>query len=514
MITGIIREEKYEKNKGISIAMITRNIKEKSKQIQIVSIDQLVPEDHLLRKIDENIDFSFIYDLVKDRYCEDNGRPSIDPVTLIKIPMIQYLYGIRSMRQTVKDIEVNVAYRWFLGLDFFDDVPHFTTFGKNYKRRFEGTDLFEQIFSNILNQCMENGYVDTKTVYVDSTHVKARANRNKYVKVEVAKKEAMSYEKQLRKEIDSDREIHGKKPLKDKKDDSDDNGSKGGTGISKVKEIRQSTTDPESGWFRKGEHKEVFAYSIQTACDSHGWILGYEVNPGNDNDKRTFPSFYEKIKPLGFDTLVADRGYKSPSLAKMMIDDGVVPVLPYTRPMSKEGFFYTHEYVYDEYYDCYLCPEGQILRYSTTNKDGYREYKSDPDICANCPNISRCTLNKKHQKLVTRHVWRDYLDVCEDIRHDLYYKEIYKQRKETIERVFGTAKEMHGMRYTHMIGKEKMSMKVGLTYACMNMKKLANMLSNPGKKGKKSRPSSSVFSIFLPLFDSLVIFCRSEPKFA
>ena len=320
--------------------MITKNIKEKGKQVQFVSIDQLVPEDHLLRKIDSTIDFSFIYDLVKDRYSEETGRPSIDPVTLIKIPMLQYLYGIRSMRQTVKEIEVNVAYRWFLGLDFFDDVPHFTTFGKNYKRRFEGTDLFEQIFSNILKQCMDKGYVDTKTVFVDSTHVKARANRNKYVKVEVARKAARSYEKQLREEIDSDREIHGKKPLKDK-DDGNDEGSGTGSSSGGTKETRQSTTDPESGWFRKGEHKEVFAYSIQTACDSHGWVLWYEVNAGNDNDKKTFPSFYEKIKPLGIETLVADRGYKSPALAKMMIDDGVVPVLPYTRPMSKDGFFFS-----------------------------------------------------------------------------------------------------------------------------------------------------------------------------
>ena len=131
--------------------MITKNSQNKG-QMQLVSLDQLVPEDHLLRKIDRYVDFSFIYDLVEDKYSADNGRPSIDPVTLIKIPVIQCMFGIKSMRQTIKEIEVNVAYRWFLGLDFFDDVPHFSTFGKNYKRRFEGTDLFEQIFTHILYQ--------------------------------------------------------------------------------------------------------------------------------------------------------------------------------------------------------------------------------------------------------------------------------------------------------------------------------------------------------------------------
>ena len=94
--------------------MLTSENKKRN-QIQMFCIDDLVPRDHMLRKIENAIDWSFIYDLVKDRYSEDKGRPSIDPVTLIKIPMIQYLYGIRSMRQTIKEIEVNLAYRWFLG---------------------------------------------------------------------------------------------------------------------------------------------------------------------------------------------------------------------------------------------------------------------------------------------------------------------------------------------------------------------------------------------------------------
>ena len=120
--------------------MMTQNTDKKREQIQMFCMDDLVPQDHLLRLIDRAIDWSFIYDLVEEKYCSDNGRPSIDPVVLIKIPFIQYLYGIKSMRQTIKDIEVNVAYRWFLGLEMYDPVPHFSTFGKNYTRRFKDTD--------------------------------------------------------------------------------------------------------------------------------------------------------------------------------------------------------------------------------------------------------------------------------------------------------------------------------------------------------------------------------------
>lgn len=106
--------------------MMTQNADKKREQIQMFCMDDLVPQDHLLRLIDQAIDWSFIYDLVIDKYSADNGRPSMDPVMLIKIPFIQYLYGIRSMRQTVKEINVNVAYRWFLGLEMMDKVPLYT----------------------------------------------------------------------------------------------------------------------------------------------------------------------------------------------------------------------------------------------------------------------------------------------------------------------------------------------------------------------------------------------------
>jgi len=156
--------------------MLQKSQAEGRYQISVVSLDELVPQDHLVRKIENAINFSFIYDLVEDLYSPDNGRPSVDPVVLIKMVFIQYLFGIRSMRQTIKEIETNVAYRWFLGYDFTQPIPHFTTFGKNYVRRFQGTDLFEKIFTRILEEACHHGFVNSSVLYIDSTHVKASAN--------------------------------------------------------------------------------------------------------------------------------------------------------------------------------------------------------------------------------------------------------------------------------------------------------------------------------------------------
>lgn len=455
--------------------MMVKDFKDKREQIQFVSSSSLVPEDHLLRDIERAIDFSFIYDLVEDKYSKDQGRPSIDPVTLIKIPLIQYLFGISSMRQTIKEIQVNAAYRWFLGLDLTEAVPHFSTFGKNYTRRFKGTDLFEQIFQKILEECFESDFVDPSVIFVDATHIKASANRNKSVKV-LSEVQALYYEEDLLKEINEDRERHGKKPFE--KDDEDDDHGEPNTG--KKKAVAQSKTDPESGMFHKGDHKREFAYVSQSACDKNGWILDYTIHPGNEHDSRTFVELYKKLKRYQPMMMVMDAGYKTPAIARMLLLDEVQPLLPYKRPMTKEGFFRKYEYVYDEYYDCYICPNNKILKYSTTNREGYREYKSKSEICQSCPYLPKCTQSKNHVKVVTRHVWEDYLETCEDIRHTLGMKEWYGRRKETIERVFGTAKEYHGMRYTRYTGKALMEMKVGLTFAVINLKKLAKMKKRCG----------------------------------
>ena len=198
--------------------MLSKQEKEKRQEAVMLIMDDMIPEDHILKQIDKYVDFDFIYELVKDMYCLDNGRPSIDPVILIKIQLIQCLFGIKSMRQTIKDIEVNIAYRWFLGLGIKEKFLHFSTVEKNYERRFKGINLYEEIFSIVLGKCIETGKVDKSIIFIDSTHVKAAANNKKFTNEEV-KRTAKYYEESLKEEINKDREEHNKKPLKEKDDE-------------------------------------------------------------------------------------------------------------------------------------------------------------------------------------------------------------------------------------------------------------------------------------------------------
>lgn len=149
------------------------------------SLEELVPETSLFRKIDKFIDFTFIYEIVKDKYSLENGRPSLDPVILFKLFFIQVLDGLKSMRKTCEKVKVDAEYRWFLGIPFGEEAPHFTTFSQNYLRRYQGSDVFETIFTKIVEQAISAGLVPGKTLFTDSTHKKANANKNRYGEVVV-----------------------------------------------------------------------------------------------------------------------------------------------------------------------------------------------------------------------------------------------------------------------------------------------------------------------------------------
>lgn len=427
-----------------------------------VSVDDLVPKDHLVRKIDATIDFSFIYALVEDLYSPV-GRPSIDPVVLIKMTFIQYVFGIRSMRQTIQEIETNAAYRWFLGFSFQDKVPHFSTFGKNYERRFKDTDLFEQIFYRILREVANRKLLSPEHVFIDSTHVKASANKRKFEK-KMVRKETRAYEEQLQEEINRDREEHGKKPFPPEKFQQEE-----------MKEIKESTTDPDSGYYVKDERTKQFAYSFHLASDRNGFVVGTAVTPGNVHDSRLLEPMVQEIiahigKPLA---VAADAAYKNPFIARFLLLNEMTPALPYTRPRTKKGYLKKSEFVYDSERDCYMCPEGQALAYRTTTKEGYRQYTSDPMRCVDCPLLQQCTQSQNHQKMVQRHIWENYVEEADRLRLLPEVREIYGRRKETIERVFADGKEKHGMRWTTLRGLKKLSMQAMLTSAAMNLKKLA-----------------------------------------
>ena len=447
------------------------------REVAVTDIEALVPENHLVRKIEKVMDYEWIYERVAPYYsAAKNVRPGTDPVVLVKMVLLQHLFGIPSLRQTYQRACDTISYRWFLGYGLLDKLPHFATVSYAFCRRFP-EELATEIFEHILNKALNNHMVDSSMVFIDGTHIKASANKKKYQKEQVAKA-ARVYAKRLREEVNEERMKLGKAPVEEEDEDDDSHGDGGTT------EQVVSTTDPECGMYH-------------TVCDRHGMVLGVEGTAGNVHDSVAWDSVYEQVTSRfpEIQYVTMDAGYKQPWIAKRILEDGRLPILPYTRPHGtrREGFM-PWDFSYDEKNDQLICPQGQVLRHTTTNKEGKRLYRSTPKVCRDCPCRKECGVNANGQKVIYRHIWQEALDLAEQLRKTQLAKDIYAMRKQTIERVFADAKDKHAMRYTHHRGLARVTQWVTLKFAAMNLKKLALYRSR--------HYSPFFFSFFFPAFFS------------
>lgn len=437
--------------------------------LEMVTLESLVPPDHLLRKIDAVIDFSFIHDRVAGLYCADNGRPALDPVVMFKALFIGYLFGVRSERQLVREITVNVAYRWFLGLRLTEPVFDASTLSQNRRRRYSDTSVAQDIFDAIVEQAIGHGLVEGTVLYTDSTHLKANANKNRYDKAVVAKSRA-DYWEALDRAVEEDRAAHGKKPLKAKEREPES------------KETKISRSDPDSGYMvRDGKPKGFFYLDHRTVDGRCGIITDSFATPANVHDSIVYLSRLDRQRQrfdLDVRAVGLDAGYATAGIAQGLEERAILGVTGYSRPTPpKPGMMSRKDFVYERDQDGYRCPQGQLLAYATTDRSGYRHYHSDPAICRSCPLLASCTTNAKTKRTLTRHVWADARERADSYRLTDWGKALYKRRKETVERSFADAKQLFGHRYARFRGLVAVSCQCLLAAAAQNIKKIALALA-------------------------------------
>lgn len=437
--------------------------------IEMVSLDSLVPKDHLLRKIEAVIDFSFIHDRVAGLYCPDNGRPPLDPTRMFKALFIGYLFGVRSERQLVREIEVNVAYRWFLGLKLTDPVFDASTLSQNRRRRYTDTAVAQDIFDTIVEQAIRRGLVDGTVLYTDSTHLKANANKNRF-DVAVIAKSRSDYWDALDAAIEEDRAAHGKGPLRET------------PRTPAEKETKVSRTDPDAGYMvREGKPKGFFYLDHRTVDGRHGIITDTHATPANVHDSIVYLGRLDRQRErfgLAVGAVGLDAGYATTGIAKGLEERGILGVTGYRRPTPpRSGKMSAKVFQYEAEPDRYRCPQGQLLAYATTDRTGHRQYKSDPAICRTCPLLASCTSSRNATRLITRHVWADARERADAHRLTPWGKRIYKRRKETVERSFADAKQLHGHRYARFRGLLAVACQCLLAAAAQNIKKIALALA-------------------------------------
>jgi|SRR5579872_948514 len=437
-------------------------------EMEMVTIESLVPSDHLLRKIETAISFEFIRERVRHLYCENNGRPALDPVLLFKLLFLGYLFGIRSERQLMREVQCNVAYRWFLRLKLTDKVADASTLSQNRRRRFRGSGVYQEIFDEIVQLAIQCGFVSGEVLYTDATHLKASANKNKF-EVQRVEVKPVEYLEQLEQAVTQDRAAHGKGGLKPQ------------AKAAASKEIKVSCSDRDAGYMvREGKPKGFFYLDHRTVDGKHAIITDTHTTPATVHDAvpylqrldRQRERFGFRVRAVGLDA-----GYANTAIAKGLEERGIYGVTGYRRPNRGEGLFAKRKFHYDPQRDVYRCPNQQELPYRTTNRQGYRQYHSDPAQCQQCPLLQQCTRSRNHTKVITRHVWQPMRERMDGHRLEEAGRRIYKRRKETVERSFADAKQLHGHRYARMRGLVNVREQCLLAAAAQNIKKIALLLS-------------------------------------
>lgn len=464
----------------------TNSSNPKTSQLELVDIELLVPKNHLLRVIDEHIDFSFVREKVRPFYSETKGRPALDPIVLFKMMLIGYLYGIRSERQLEQEIIPNAAYRWFLGLGFSDPVPDHSTISWNRNNRFQGTTVFQDVFDEVVFLAIHHHMVAGRLLVTDSTHIEANVNKNAYTMQMVTDK-PQEYLEELEKAINEDREAHGKKPLPPGKEAETE------------KRLKVSTTDPECGFMnRKGKPEGFYYLDHRTVDHKFNIITDVFVTPGNVNDATVYlERLKDQMERFGFgntlEAVALDSGYMTSHICKTTLDMNLFPVIAERSAPKKEGKFSKSDYTYDQEQDVYLCPAGKTLPYATTNRKGYKEYRSDLDTCKECPFRGKCTSNEDTQKTIQRHIWETHKEKVIQNRKSDAGNKLYQYRCQTIERSFADAKTLHGLRRCRFRGKEKTQEQVLMTAVAQNLKKIARHLAKQSQQGKS--PVSTLSSL-------------------
>ena len=440
--------------------------REKQQQMDIVILEQLIPEEHLLRRVEKAVDFSFIHELCAPLYCADNGRPAIEPEVLFRMLLIGYLYGIKSEARLEEEINYNMAYKWFCGLGLTEKAPDATTISQNRRRRFRDNNIAEQIFNEILRQCITKGLVGGAILYTDSTHIKAKANKHKKKLIEV-NETPKAYMEELDAQVDRDRAVIGKKPF-----DRDDDEHKGSGSTKRM----QSTTDPQSGQQTRDGKPDGFHYSEHRTVDSlKNVIVNVHVEPANINDITPMAEILKEIEQrLGRlpEYMGLDAGYHSSWIAHLLETNGIQGVIGYRRHTHKTDTYGKYRFKYNYEYDFYTCPEQQRLYWKTTTREGYRQYFCDAKTCAQCSRRTECFGKSMSRRMVERHVWQDALDEVMLFTKTSQGKSIYNRRKETIERSFAEAKVNHGLRFARMLGIQNMREQCFLTATVQNIKRL------------------------------------------
>jgi transposase len=458
-------------------------------------LEEYVPEDHILRMIDRYIDFKFVRDRVKHLYSH-TGQPSIDPVVLIKMLLIGYLFDVKSERQLVKEIQVNLAYRWFIKYGIDEKIPNHSTISQTRRRKFSQSTLFQDLFDEIVTLCIECGFVTGETILTDSTSIKANASLESLREIEItpreyiARLEANSQESEL-------------------VPDSSDDKNKNDSGKRYSNDIHRSSTDPDSRMLhRKGKEFGLY-YAEHRSIDISGYITDVYITAGTVHGDKPYISRLNRQQfAFGYriQNVVADRQYGTGLIYKHLTAMGIDAYIPELGNKATDDKAYRRkDFVYDRKKDVMVCPAGQILnktRITPRKSDNCFVYRGSWSTCGmKCPQHDRCMKkDASHPKEIHVSIYQDYIDNQINKKNSPEWKAMLCKRKTLLEGSFGDAKNNHGLRRAKYRGRDKVQEQSFMTAVVQNIKKLVKDLE------KREQAGSAFLKVYMNMFSNNIIY--------
>jgi len=428
-------------------------------------LEDMVPGDHLLRRIDAALDVSWLRGEMRPHYSH-LGCPSVCPELMVRMLLVGYCYSIRSERRLCQEVKVNLAYRWFCGLGIEDKVPHHSTFSVNRHGRFRESDILRKVFEEVVCGCMKAGLVGGEGFAVDASVIEANASR--FQRVEGA-------------EVDWSDKQRARRPVQEYLAALESDNPP----INPDQEPKaMSPSDPAAAWTTRGRPKVMFGYSLNYLIDLEGSVIldveetptriSKEVDATETMIERTEERFALKPKRLA-----GDVAYGTGEMLGWLVEHKIDPHIPvWDKSERDDGTFMRTDFSYDKERDIYICPAGKSLTTTGRMSDGktlyYRASKLDCDLC---PFKMKCC-----PKSPARRVSRDINEAARDYTRALMETKAYRisrAERKKIETLFGEAKSILSMVRLRLRGLTGARDEFLLTATVQNLKRLVDRTARP-----------------------------------
>jgi transposase len=450
-------------------------------------LDKVVPPDHLVRQIDDVLDLGWVHKELAPYYSH-TGRPSIDPVLMIRMLIIGYVFAIRSERRLCAEVQVNLAYRWFCKLGIEDDIPDHSVFCRGRHERFRDSNALRRVFESVVAKCIAAGLVGGEAFSVDASLIKADVDKKKRVPGDrpIAWPKAEEASHAVREYLAALDAARG--------NEENDNGDGGGSTGSRSKPPKEvSLTDPQAAWIARPGVDPFFAYDANYLIDNKvGIIIDAEGTRANRIVEiavtQTMVDRVRRRFDLQPQRLAGDTVYGAAKLLRWLADREIEPHIPvWDKSARADGSFSRSDFIFDRERNVYVCPAGKLLTHSGLIDQGrllpYRASRSD---CSRCDLKARCTTSTSRK--VTRDVDEDVRDHVRALANTEAFQKSRRERKK-IEMRFAHMKRILRLDRLRLRGLSGVKDEVLLTATAQNLRRLAKFLCRPPPLAAAASPA-------------------------